>query len=180
MEQHTKIPKSEIGDFQRNYFRSFPAIPKWHDLVARTLYTDGYLVSLMGRRRWFFGRRNDDSTIREAIAYDPQGSVGDILNQGMLRVWWLNKCQLLMQIHDAILVQYPEEKEDEILPEILKTILVPVPLRFQRTLLIPAEAKTGWNWGTVSPDNPDGLLTYKGHDKRERHPSVGLLDRKFL
>ena len=78
-----------------------------------------------GRRRRFFGRLNDDATIREAIAYDPQGSVGDILNLGMLQVWRDNTCQLLLQIHDAILVQYPESREETIIPLLLETIKAP-------------------------------------------------------
>lgn len=182
MAKHTKIDQSIIAEFQRVYFRAFSAIPKWHQWTADRLREDGYLVNLTGRKRWFFGRRTDDTTIREAIAYDPQGSVGDILNRGMLQVWRLNICQLLMQIHDAILIQYPEEKEDEVLPLAVAAIQVPVELNNGRTLLIPSEAKVGWNWGNLSKDNPDGLKKYQGHDDRKRtSPSeVNILDRGFL
>src|SRR5438093_9542262 len=99
MQKHTKIDKKIIQEFQQKYFIAFPAHQKWHASVANTLLQEGHLVSLTGRRRWFFGRRNDDSTVREAIAFDPQGSVGDILNQGMLNVWRADICQLLLQIH---------------------------------------------------------------------------------
>lgn len=192
MAKHTKLDAKIIAEFQSKYFTAFPAHQAWHARVASELLQHGRLDTLTGRRRWFFGRRDDDTTIREAIAYDPQGSVGDILNRGMLQVWRLNKCQLLLQIHDAILVQYPEEMEDELLPILLREIKVPQPLNHGRTLIIPSEALTGWNWGKQiydndksSPtfgkviDNHDGLKVYKGGDsrKREHHPQTSQLHR---
>lgn len=179
MAKHTKLDAKLIAAFQQKYFTAFPAHQRWHARVASDLYQHGYLDTLTGRRRWFFGRRNDDTTVREAIAYNPQGSVGDILNLGMLKVWRLNICQLLLQIHDAILIQYPEDKEDEILPIVLKEIQVPLELNNGRTLIIPSEAKCGWNWANASQGNPDGLKGYKGNDarKRQHQPTTGELAR---
>jgi len=179
MSKHTKLAAGLIGEFQTKYFCAFPAHQRWHAAVASELIQSGNLVTITGRRRWFFGRRNDDSTVREAIAYGPQGAVGDILNQGMLRIWRLNICQLLLQIHDAVLVQYPENEEDKILPQLLEVIKVPIQLNNKRTLIIPSEAQTGWNWAKQDKDNPDGLKKYKGHDDRKRTPSTqtSQLDR---
>lgn len=179
MALHTKIESKVIADFQGRYFGAFPGIPRWHQQVARELIEHGYLVSLMGRKRWFFGRRTEASTHREAVAYDPQGSVGDILNRGMLQVWRSGLAQLLLQVHDAILVQYREEREAEVLPALLETIQVPVELAHGRRLLIPSEAKVGWNWGSWSTDNPDGLTKFKGTDSRRRqgHAPTSQLDR---
>jgi len=180
MQQHTKIAIEAIKEFQFKYFSAFPEIPMWHQYVKDTLWRDGYLISLMGRRRWFFGRRNDPEVQRAAIAFDPQGSVGDILNTGMLKVWRTGLCQLMLQVHDAILVQYPEEKEDAVLPLLLEEIKVSVPLEQKRVLTIPSEAKVGWNWASFSPDNPDGLVKWKGHDKRTRseQKKTSILDRR--
>lgn len=168
MAKHTKLDASLITTFQQKYFRAFPAHQRWHAAVASELLQTGNLVTITGRRRWFFGRRNDDTTVREAIAYGPQGAVGDILNQGMLRVWRLNICQLLLQIHDAILVQYPEQDEDKILPQLTEIIKVPIQLKNGRTLIIPSDAQVGWNWAKHDKDNPDGLQKYRGHDDRKR------------
>jgi DNA polymerase-1 len=182
MAKHTKLQSSIISQFQDRYFSAFPAHRQWHASVAQELWTNGYLTTLTGRRRWFFGRRNDDATIREAIAFNPQGSVGDILNRGMLSVWRLGSVQLLLQIHDAILVQYPEEKESVLIPLLIKTIQHPIPLKHNRTLLIPAEAQIGWNWGKYDErENPDGLRTWKpaapDYRKRARPAKASLLDR---
>lgn len=182
MAKHTKLDQKLIGNFQEKYFAAFPAHRRWHAAVATELYQHGNLTTLTGRRRWFFGRRNEDTTIREAIAFDPQGSVGDILNRGMLAVWRLNRVQLLLQIHDAILVQYREENESEILSLLLETIKVPIPLKHSRVLTIPSEAKVGWNWGAFDErKNPDGLAKWSparpDTRRRARAPTTGLLDR---
>ena len=179
MAKHTKIDQKVIKDFQGSYFGAFPGIKRWHEWVRERLIDDGYLVSLSGRRRWFFGRRTEDSTVREAIAFDPQGSVADILNRGLLAVWRLGISQLLMQVHDALLVQYPEDQEDLILPQVIQAIRVPLELQHGRTLIIPSDAATGWNWSKYSDKNPDGMKKYKGSDKRKRLPAATFLDRLF-
>ena len=168
MAKHTKLDAKLIAEFQAKYFLAFNSHQRWHGHVASQLLQYGRLDTITGRRRWFFGRRGDDATVREAIAYDPQGSVGDILNRGMLQVWRLDLCQLLMQIHDAILVQYPEHLEDQIVPRLLEAIKVPVELKHNRTLLIPSEAQVGWNWAKHNNNNPDGLMKWKGNDGRKR------------
>lgn len=175
-----KVDKRAIEEFQPLYFRAFPAHLRWHQHVEYTLRSTGNLVSLMGRKRWFFGRRNDDTTLREAIAYDPQGSLADILNHGMLNIWRCRDAELLMQIHDAVLIQYPEEREDEIIPKILEQLNYPIQLKHEREFIIPYECKVGWNWGKYDgKKNPDGLKAYIPGDKRKRAKEVSILDREF-
>lgn len=177
MAKHTKLEAPLISAFQTKYFNAFPSHQRWHAAVQSELLQRGCHTTLTGRRRWFFGRRNDDSTVREAIAYGPQGAVGDILNTGMLNVWRSGLCQLLLQIHDAILVQYPEEREDEVLPQLVQLIRVPIALANGRTLIIPSEAQVGWNWAKQDDNNPDGLTKYRGNDSRKRTAPVRKLDQ---
>ena len=183
MARHTKLPTSVIEDFQRRYFANFP-LQRWHAHVQSQLLSQGYLVTLLGRKRWFFGRRNDDQTLREAIAYEPQSITSDTINRGMLNLWRAGICQLLLQVHDSILVQYREEAEDDLLPRILDLVHVPIHLPSGRTVTIPAEAKIGWNWANYdyrNPEaNPDGLMEWKGQkDVRQRRPQSSILDRKL-
>lgn len=176
----SKIEIGIIEDFQPKYFRAFPAHLRWHAWVDQQLREFGHLVSLTGRKRWFFGRRNDDSTLREAIAFDPQGSLADILNKGMLQVWRQRNAQLLMQIHDAILIQYPEDREAEILAKVLADLRYPIRLESGREFVIPYGVATGWNWGKYDEEkNSDGLKAWKGGDKRKRSQEMHFLDRKF-
>lgn len=174
----TKIERSIIEQFQPMYFKAFPAHKRWHAYVKENLLQTGIMVSLTGRKRYFFGRRDTGETQREAIAYDPQGSLADIVNAGMLNVWRLGCCQLLMQNHDAIIVQYLEDAEEEVVSLIQKQLRYPVELNHGRRLVIPYGIKTGWNFGEFhAGDNVDGLKKWEGSDKRKRSPKLHILDR---
>ena len=175
----TKVASPIVIDFQQKYSRAFPSHHMWQTWVEEQIKAHGKLTSLTGRLRHFFGRRDDDKVIREAIAYDPQGSLSDIVNHGMINVWKEDISQLLMQNHDSIVIQYPQEREDEIVPQVLKLLEHPIKLQHGRTLMIPYGCKTGWNWGEHSEANPDGLKKYKPDDQRTRQPKVHLLDRKL-
>jgi DNA polymerase I-like protein with 3'-5' exonuclease and polymerase domains len=175
--QQARVDIGLVQEFQPIYFRAFPAHLRWHAHVERELQETGTLVSLTGRKRQFWGRRNDPATLREAIAYDPQGSLADIVNTGMLALWRRKLCQLLMQVHDAVVVQYLEEEEDEIIPKILAALRYPVRIG-DRDLIIPYGVKVGWNFGEFNEqNNPSGLRSYKGSDKRKRPEAISVLDR---
>jgi DNA polymerase-1 len=167
-----KVELNAVVDFQDKYFAAYPAHGRWHDWVREQIRSYGRLISLMQRKRYFFGRRDSDDTVREALAYDPQSSLADIVNQGMLSVWKAGDCQLLLQNHDSIVVQFPEEREDEVIPMIRDQLWHQIPLKFDRVLTIPYGCQTGWNWGKYSEGNLDGLKDYKPGDKRTRQASL--------
>jgi DNA polymerase I len=177
--EESKVDIRIIEDFQPKYFRAFPAHLLWHQHVYEELREFGYLTTLTGRRRHFLGRRNDDAVRREAIAYDPQGSLADIVNSGMLNVWRRRSCQVLMQIHDAILIQYPQQRENEVIEQVRQQLEHPIILDQGRHFVIPYGVATGWNWGKHSEENPDGIKTFKGSDQRKRSKKKSFLDTKL-
>ena len=179
LSQQAKLPLAVVEQFQPKYFKAFPAHLDWQAYVDSTLRKTGTLVSLTGRKRQFWGRRNDDGVLREAIAYDPQCSLADIVNSAMLRIWSARDAVVSFQDHDAITVMYPEADEDRIIPLIQAQLTQHIPLAHNRTLTIPYDCKTGWNKGDYSEGNRDGLKDYTGHDERKRSPKVSLLDRKL-
>ena len=183
MARHLKVETKVMEDFQRLYFSAFPDISRWHLNCARQLQLYGQLTTALGRRRFFFGRRDADETLREAIAYEPQSLIGDILNLGLYRVWASELCrsgkvQVIAQVHDAILVQYPEELENEIVPQILKLMEIEVPVN-GRVMMIPTEASVGWNWQKFDADkNPLGIKEWTGNDTRKAPAApTSILDR---
>jgi DNA polymerase-1 len=185
MSRHTKLPQDIIKSFQSKYFGAFP-IARWHDWVRAELAKNGTLTTLYGRRRHFFGRRNDDSTLREAIAYCPQSMTADQINIAMLNIWRHtppSDVHLLIQVHDSILLQYRESKEAELLPLIKSLMGAPLRLPNERIFDVPHEIKVGWNWADATPDNPQGLVKYNGHtDTRVRTRTItkSLMDRVLL
>lgn len=177
--QSAHLPVEVVRDFQEEYFRAFPAHKLWGDWTARTLAKEGHLISLMGRKRWFHGRRTEASTIREATAFNPQSSLVDIVNQAMLKIWQSNVATLMTQEHDALVFQYPEASEVGVVENIQSQLIVPVQLAHDRVLKIPYDAETGWNKGSYDPTtNPMGLKKWAGSDLRKREKPLGILDRK--
>lgn len=178
--EETNVPIKQIEEFQEKFFAAFPGISKWHKWVAQQIAAQGFLVSMCGRKRWFMGRPDEDSTLREAIAFDPQETVASLLNRGLFRLWYCSKLdpeafpvKLNLQVHDAVLLQYPEtSNEQTLIPRLCSTIETPLTLRHAdktRRLLIPCEAKIGWNWGEEHDGNKDGLIEFSGKpDTRRR------------
>lgn len=181
--EQSQLPEPVVRDFQPKYFRAFPSHIRWQGWVEDQLRRVGFLITLTGRKRWFFGRRNDPSTLREAIAYDPQGSLADLVNRAMLRIWRWSKqhraeVYIMMHDHDALTFMYREEQEDEIVPILKQMLVEEFPLANDRALAIPYDCKTGWNKGEYNArTNPEGLKDYHGKDKRCREPQVSIMDR---
>lgn len=179
MARHAKLPVPVAESFQKRYFERFAGIPKWHRWVAQQLQTTHRIITPLGRERTFFGRSNDDATLREAIAFSPQSATADRLNLVMWRIWkYMPQIQLIAQVHDAVYFQYPEHL-DEV--EIISEALSYFDLAFEQDghkLVVPGEAKVGWNWGNFDPKtNPDGLAKWKNKkDERRRTP---LLSQKL-
>lgn len=183
--EQSKLPEPVVRDFQPKYFRAFPSHIRWQAHVDTTLRRVGHLTTLTGRKRWFFGRRNDPATLREAIAYDPQGSLADVVNRAMLRIWrWAKANHLPIYVvlhdHDALTIMYPEEMEDEVVPKLMEMLVEEVPLANGRAMKIPYDCAVGWNKGKYDArENPEGLRDYKGTDERRRPKEVSIMDRVF-
>jgi len=175
MAKHSKFPVSDIILFQSNYFKAFACIPEYHKWVAAQLKEFGCLETLLGRRRFFFGRHYDEKTIRDAVAYIPQSMTADEIDQGIINIF-MNRLrakfdiQLLIQVHDSILFQYPEHLEHEIIPWALAQLKLTIPLFADREYFVPVDAQVGWNWGYQTDDNPGGMIKYTGKDERTRPP----------
>lgn len=179
LSSQTKVPINLVRDFQPKYYHAFPAHEQWHEWVREQIWRTGTIISITGRKRQFWGRRNDDSTIRGAIAYDPQATEAFVVNTAMLNIWRKGIALIMMQDHDALTFMYREEDEDRVVPELMDNLIVPVPLAHGRELRIPYDAQVGWNRGKYDPKkNPDGLRDYEpGDGGRKRQPQVSILDR---
>lgn len=198
MAKHAHVPTKIIEDFQLRYFTRFPAIALWHNYVIREIMAHGTITTLFGRRRMFFGRANDASTHRKAIAYEPQSMTGEEIDRGLLAVWRKHpEVQLLNQVHDSILFQVPFRQSAELLPDVLETMKVKLQLKGGREFFVPLEAAGGWNWGyavqytradfekgTIPEhrigdfrDNRYGLIKWTGKEERAApNPQTRLSD----
>lgn len=178
-----KVPQKIMEDFQARYCRgsstidpAYPCIPLYWQWCAEQLQTTHHLTTPFGRRRHFFGRPEDDTTLREAIAFLPQSTTADRTNLGLWRIWkYLPEAQLLAQTFDSITFQYLESSnEDFIINRALELLKVELTSPSGRSYVVPGEAKVGWNWGNFNSDpsrgrlNPGGLKKWQQGKKDER------------
>ena len=173
MAKHLHVAQKIVENFQKNYFGAFPAIKAWHGHVIKNIKETGTIHTLFGRRRMFFGRGNDASTHRKAIAFEPQSCTGEQIDRGLHQVWkTYPQVQLLNQVHDSILFQVPYSEKDELIPGILDVMQVPLTLKGGRQFVVPLDAAGGWNWGYFDKSNPDanpfGLKGWNGNEERYR------------
>jgi DNA polymerase I-like protein with 3'-5' exonuclease and polymerase domains len=182
MSRHAKVPVGQISDFQKGYFGAFPVIPEWHDWTIHEFQTTGCLTSLFDRKRTFFGRLDDQSTVNSAIAFAPQSMTGDEMNIGMINLWQDKRFELLVQVHDSILFQCDWEQVNELVPVALKALEAHLTLAKGRDFYVPLEAMTGYNWGYCQEKkdgtviNSNGLRKSKGNETR-RPPRVRNMSR---
>lgn len=203
MARSLKIPLNVAEEFQARYCRggvidhqqispAFPAIPQYWQWVATQLQTTACLTTPFGRRRHFFGRPGDDTTLREAIAFLPQSTTADRMNLGLWRSWRrVPEIQLLAQTYDSITFQFDASRDmDDIVGRVLELIRVELVSPSGRKYIVPGEAKVGWNWGSrvttedqakakaegkrVPRLNLGGLVKYKPGMKLPPRPQTGL------
>lgn len=191
MAMHTKMPVSIIAEFQRRYFAAFPSIPLYHQWVQDQIAEYSFLTTLHGRRRFFFGRSEDMTTIRDAVAFTGQSMTADAVNKGMVQLWQAGKrgkpfardTDLLCQVHDSLLLQVPEEMCDDAVPALLDICKAPLLLPGDREFIVPNEAKAGWNWGDFDKKNPEenplGLIKWSpsGDSRKNEKPRLTIIGR---
>lgn len=160
--QVLKVEIRLIEEFQARYFKAFPNLRKWHAWVLQQIQTKHYIVTPFGRRRNFWGNPHDDATLRAAIAYVPQSTVGDLTSRGLFEIYkTMPEVEILNNIHDAAFGQIPETQVDYLLPKIVECLTYPLDVTdifgVRRRMTIPWESQVGRNWGKRKKDNPDGL-----------------------
>lgn len=157
-----------------NWYRSkHVGLRPWWGRVRDQLRTTHELTTLLGRPRTFFQRV--DAILPEAVAYNPQGTVGELMELALLTLagkvvsrskkyydWWEEipeqakeleslGFQLLNQVHDSVGFQFPPENETRIREIVHRCLHIPLvaPLTLE-TFYIGQEFKVGKSWGEAS------------------------------
>lgn len=145
------IPKRDAMAAQLRYFSRIPEIPAYHRWVKNEIVGKRRLVSPVGRVRQFLGRTWENSSLREAISWQPQSGVSDITKIFLWRLWkhldpwWL---QVLMEHHDSVLFQVRESQLDMVMEMLKELSRIPLPIG-DRTLENRWETHIGPNWANM-------------------------------
>ncbi len=114
LKEDLMITKKEADHILDTFHALFPGIREWHKTVQQKLKQDQWLENPLGFRRYFYGRL-DDSTFREAYAFEPQSTIPAITNHLML--YLLNardrnevKFQFHLQVHDSLVLSATKEE----------------------------------------------------------------------
>jgi len=154
----TGLTLGEAENFVREYFNDFPGVKQYLDGIRVLAARQGYVETLIGRRRYFPNLANPVNVVmrnreeREAINAPIQGTAADILKIAMINLMPALKssglrAKLLLQVHDELLLEVPKEEVKE------TAALVQKIMTEAGTLSIPlvTDAKCGVNWGSMRP-----------------------------
>jgi DNA polymerase-1 len=156
--RYTDLTLAESENFMEAYFRQFPGVKNYLDGIRRLAAEQGFVETLLGRRRYFPTLKNQSNRNirnreeREAINAPIQGTAADIMKIAMLRVpAALAKAglsaRMLLQVHDELVLECTQA-------ELVKTAaLVQEVMENAYTLKVPlrTEARYGPNWGEMTP-----------------------------
>jgi DNA polymerase I len=117
------IPRKEGEEFVARYLERFPAVRAFRERVVEQAQEEGYVTTLMGRRRAIPELRSGNPNTRrlgERLAVNTviQGTAADLIKVAMVRCHHAlteagTKTRLVLQIHDELLFEGPAGEMDD-------------------------------------------------------------------
>jgi DNA polymerase-1 len=159
LSERTELSPQEADAFIQTYFKTYPKIKEYIDGTRKLAREQGYVETLLGRRRYFpelttksrvhYNVR--ESAYRMAINAPIQGTAADILKVAMNGLWRdlqarRLQSRMILQVHDELVLEVPEPELDEVAPLVIETMegayALDAPLK--------VDAKVGRNWLDMS------------------------------
>ncbi len=152
----TDLTLSEAENFITTYFKKFPGVKSFLDGIRETAAEQGYVETLLGRRRYFPNLQRGASYAirqreeREAINAPIQGTAADIIKLAMLKLpdeigSAGLKARMLLQVHDELIFEVPEEE----LGKTVKCVTRVMENAFKLDIPLSTDAKAGFSWGEM-------------------------------
>lgn len=156
LSRDSELTLAEAENYIKEYFGRFPGIRRYLDETKETAKKQGFVETLLGRRRYFpvfqtqAGGHNRQAWLRaerEAINHPIQGTAADIIKIAMLRLHDTlaarnYQARMLLQVHDELLLEVPETELDEV-----RSLMIEVMSNaFQLDVPLKVEASVGANW----------------------------------
>ncbi|HHB76900.1 MAG TPA: DNA polymerase I [Desulfobulbus sp.] len=115
-----KVSRKEAQSFIDQYFTVYSGVKTYMETIVSRAEKDGYVTTLLGRRRALPDIHSRNRTRREfarrtAINTPVQGTAADIIKLAMLEVDRVLAAQnlqgrMILQIHDELVLEIPEEE----------------------------------------------------------------------
>lgn len=120
--EQTGLSRKEAKDMIDAYFQSYPKLKEWMAGQMRKARQDGFVETLLGRRRHLKDINSSNFTVRghaerNAVNAPIQGSAADIIKIAMInidrRLQEENlQTKMLLQVHDELIFETPEAEVD--------------------------------------------------------------------
>jgi DNA polymerase-1 len=153
--RNTGISNYEARQFITKYFLTYPDVKKYMDTNVAFAKEKGYIRTLAGRLRFFPELKSPNRNIRSfgeraAMNMPLQGSASDIIKIAMLNVHKAlaeggYKAKLILQVHDELVLDAPEQE----VPEVKKLLVECMQNAVRLQVPLIAEAKSGKDWYSV-------------------------------
>ena len=153
LSRDSELTLAEAENYIKEYFARFPGIQAYLDETKLQAQRQGYVETLLGRRRYFpvfqgAGSRNQQArqrAEREAINHPIQGTAADIIKIAMINLHDLLQpygAQMLLQVHDELLLEVPTAELDEIKELVIDTMSS----AYRLDIPLQVDASVGQNW----------------------------------
>lgn len=152
LSQDLKISRKEAKKYIDSYFERYPGVKQYMADIVETARTDGYVKTIMNRRRYIpeiTSRNAVNRNFGERIALNTpiQGSAADLIKIAMVRVYdelkkRNLKSKLILQVHDELIVETHKSE----LSEVKKLVQECMENAIKLSVPVIAEISSGDNW----------------------------------
>ncbi len=110
-----KISKTEAADYIEKYFQKYPGIKEYMDSTVDFAKKHGYVKTMLGRRCYLKNINSKNYALRNfseraAINAPIQGTASEIIKKAMCCLDNVIKKHLILQIHDELLFEIPNNE----------------------------------------------------------------------
>jgi len=159
------ISREAAQSFINSYFAAYSGISYYMLHIKDQARRQGYVTTLLGRKRSIPELHAANAALRGAgermaINMPIQGTAADIQKIAMIRVADRLasdgfKAQLLLSVHDELLLEVPRDEVDRLIPVLRETMEGALPLDVPLTV----DVKVGTDWESMTPvSRRDALL----------------------
>ena len=156
------ISQQEAREFITTYFATYSGISYYMLHIKDVARTQGYVTTLLGRRRFIPELQERNPNLRAAgermaINMPIQGTAADIIKLAMIRMADRLRregfrARMLLQVHDELLFEVPRDEVARLAPVVRETMEGALPLDVPLTV----DLKSADDWESMTP-LPDDL-----------------------
>jgi DNA polymerase I len=157
LSERANIPRAEAQAFINTYFATYSGISYYMLAIKEQARTQGYVTTLLGRKRQIPELAARNPTLRAAgermaINMPIQGTAADIVKIAMIRLDERLRAggfraRPLLQVHDELLLEVPRDEVDRLVPLLRETMEGALPLDVPLTV----DVKVGDDWESMMP-----------------------------